>query len=90
MTSNDPRWQRLGEIIVERRLALGWTQVKFSIAAGVSTMVISDMENGRRADYQIATLVKVQNALGWATGSIQDILAGGNPTERTSPTTRPA
>lgn len=90
MTTNDPRWQRLGEMIVERRLELGWTQQQFSVAAGVAAKVISDLENGRRADYQVPTLVKVQTTLGWATGSIQDVLAGGLPTERTTPNTRPA
>lgn len=79
---NAQRWQRLGEMIVERRVEIGWTQAQFSVAAGVAAKVISDMENGRRADYQISTLVKVQTALGWATGSIQDVLAGGEPTLR--------
>jgi transcriptional regulator with XRE-family HTH domain len=90
MTTNEQRWQRLGEMIVERRLALDWTQQKLSLAAGVSAQVISDLENGRRADYQVPTLVKVQQALGWQVGSIQDVLDGGQPTERPDSSLRPA
>lgn len=85
---NRQRWQRLGEMIVERRIQLGWTQAQFSVAADVAAKVISDMENGRRSDYQVPTLVKVQTALGWEVGSIQDVLAGGQPTVR--PNARPA
>jgi hypothetical protein len=78
---NQRRWRLLAEHVVARRLELGYTSAtQFAHVAGISRPIISDLEAGKRSSYSIQTLVKLQLALGWAPGSISDILSGGRPT----------
>jgi len=72
---------RLGHHIVSRRVALGYrnrTDLANSLQFTVRTL--SDIENGvRRASP--GTYAMLENKLGWAPGSIDTILAGGEPKE---------
>ncbi len=72
---------RLGHHIVSRRVALGYrnrTDLANSLQFTVRTL--SDIENGVRKASP-GTYAMLENKLGWAPGSIDTILAGGEPKE---------
>ena len=73
--------ERLGHHIVSRRVALGYrnrTDLANSLQFTVRTL--SDIENGVRKASP-GTYAMLENKLGWAPGSIDTILAGGEPKE---------
>jgi hypothetical protein len=73
--------ERLGHQIVSRRVALGYrnrTDLANSLQFTVRTL--SDIENGVRKASP-GTYAMLENKLGWAPGSIDTILAGGEPKE---------
>ena len=86
--------ERLGHHVVSRRVALGYrnrTDLASSLQFTVRTL--ADIEHGVRKA-SAGTYAMLENKLGWAPGSIDTILAGGEPKEtvvelhRTTPTTR--
>jgi hypothetical protein len=73
--------ERLGRYTVSRRVALGYrnrTDLANSLQFTVRTL--SDIENGIRKASP-GTYAMLENKLGWAPGSIDTILAGGEPKE---------
>jgi hypothetical protein len=73
--------ERLGHYIVSRRLALGYrnrTDLANSLQFTVRTL--ADIEHGVRKASP-GTYAMLENKLGWAPGSIDTILAGGEPSE---------
>lgn len=73
-------WDHLGQLIVARRLQLGFkTRIAFAEALGISPRTLGDLETGRKDRYEASTFAKVENVLQWRTGSIQRILNGGDP-----------
>jgi hypothetical protein len=73
--------ERLGHYIVSRRVALGYrnrTDLANSLQFTVRTL--SDIENGLRKASP-GTYAMLENKLAWAPGSIDTILAGGEPKE---------
>jgi hypothetical protein len=84
VVSHDPRTEleRLGHHIVSRRVALGYrnrTDLADSLQFTVRTL--SDIENGIRKASP-GTYAMLENKLSWAQGSIDSILAGGEPNEK--------
>ena len=86
--------ERLGHHVVSRRVALGYrnrTDLADSLQFTVRTL--ADIEHGARKASP-GTYALLENKLAWAPGSIDTILAGGEPQEtvvelhRTTPTTR--
>jgi hypothetical protein len=84
---------RLGHHVVSRRVELGYrnrTDLADSLKFTVRTL--SDIENGIRKASP-GTYAMLENKLAWEPGSIDTILAGGEPTEpvvrlrQTSPNT---
>jgi hypothetical protein len=74
--------ERLGHHIVSRRVALGYrnrTDLADSLQFTVRTL--SDIENGIRKASP-GTYAMLENKLGWAPGSIDAVLAGGDPKEQ--------
>ena len=74
--------ERLGHHIVSRRVALGYrnrTDLANSLKFTVRTL--SDIENGVRKASP-GTYAMLENKLAWAPGSIDTILAGGEPKEQ--------
>ena len=74
--------ERLGHYIVSRRVALGFrnrTDLADSLQFTVRTL--SDIEHGVRKASP-GTYAMLENKLGWAPGSIDTILAGGEPKEQ--------
>ena len=76
-------WKRLADRLVSRRVELGMTTAKsFADKADLTTRVIGDLENARRTNYGAGTKAQIENALRWGPGSVDAILAGGEPTDR--------
>jgi hypothetical protein len=73
--------ERLGHHIVSRRVELGYRN-RTDLAASLKFTVrtLSDIENGVRKASP-GTYAMLENKLAWAPGSIDTILAGGEPKE---------
>jgi transcriptional regulator with XRE-family HTH domain len=71
-------WERLGDYMVARRIALGMRDRRaLAAVTGVTDRTLGKLENGRRVS--ASTLGAVENHLGWAPGSCRRVLAGGEP-----------
>jgi transcriptional regulator with XRE-family HTH domain len=74
----DEDWQRLGDYVVARRIALGMRDRRaLAETTGVSDRTLGKVETGRRVS--ASTLGALDNHLGWAPGSCRQVLAGGEP-----------
>jgi hypothetical protein len=72
---------RLGHYIVSRRVSLGYrNRTDFANSLQFTARTLSDIENGVRKASP-GTYAMLENKLGWAPGSIDTILAGGEPKE---------
>lgn len=80
-------WQRLGDAIRRRRLALDLSQEELGRRSGVTPVTISRVENGHPA--KIRTLWKLDRGLEWEPGSAESILHGGEPVEFDGGTVHP-
>jgi hypothetical protein len=85
--------ERLGHHIVSRRVALGYrTRTDLASRLPVTVRTLADIEHGVRKA-SAGTDAILENKLVWAPGSIDTILAGGEPSEtvvelqRTNPNT---
>jgi len=73
--------ERLGHHIVSRRVALGYrNRTDFANSLQFTVRTLSDIENGVRKASP-GTYAMLENKLGWAPGSIDTVLAGGEPKE---------
>lgn len=72
-------WARLAEAIEAEREAKNLTQVALAKAAGVSESTIQNLESGAERKRTPASLPAVERALGWAAGSGEKVLDGGDP-----------
>jgi transcriptional regulator with XRE-family HTH domain len=72
---------RLGHHIVSRRVELGYrTRTDLANSLNLTVRTLADIENGvRRASR--GTYAMLENKLGWAPGSVDAILAEGEPEE---------
>lgn len=74
-------WKRLGEYVVARRMALGYRrQADLGDAAGVTSRVIGDIELGNRGNFSLGTVIGIEQALGWESGSMRRVMLGEEPT----------
>jgi Helix-turn-helix domain len=74
----DEDWQRLGDYVVARRIALGMRDRRsLAVATGVTERTLGKVETGRRVS--ASTLGALDNHLNWAPGSCRQVLAGGEP-----------
>lgn len=70
-------WRVLGRKVTDRRVELGHRTLRaFAAASGLSTKTLSEIESGKRASYDRATLAQLEQALGWSSGTIGTVLAG--------------
>lgn len=72
-------WIRLGAMVRERREDLGLTQADVQNLDGPSPASLRMIENGRAQTMIRNKRRKLEAALKWRPGSIDDILAGGDP-----------
>lgn len=77
MTSD---WQRLAQLVVRRRGALGLTQVEVAQRGPLSLDRVQAIEGMRSTRYRAGTIAALERALEWRHGSVEAILAGGDPT----------
>ncbi len=79
--------ERLGHHVVSRRVALGYrTRTDLASSLQVTVRTLADIEHGVRKA-SAGTYAILENKLAWAPGSIDTILAGGEPKRggRTAP-----
>lgn len=81
MTRQSHDWERLARYVVQRReIELGWTQEKVRAEGGPSTATQRLIEKAGQDSYSGRSLSNLERALGWASGSVREILTGGQPT----------
>src|SRR4051794_1358785 len=82
---SDEARQRLGELVLARRQELGLSLREAARRAGIMRPTWTGMEHGSRrtAAYNFAA---IERALDWRPGSIEAVLAGGQPHTSRSPT----
>jgi len=89
--STDLDFGRLGSYIVSSRVALGYRHRQaLADASGISIRVLSDLENGRRANFDSVTIAALEQALEWETGSVAQIVGGYEPITRRAVAEYPA
>lgn len=84
MTEGDMPRDRLAARMRNRRIALRMTKTDAASRTGVARNTWSDAEEGVR-DVQTKMYAGIEAALRWEPGSVQRILAGGEPTELPGP-----
>lgn len=65
--------QKLGQLIKDGRLEMGLAKQPFAIKAGIDPKTLSTMENGTRVPWE-TNQRKLEDALGWRPGSIQEVI----------------
>lgn len=78
----DRDWERLARHVRERREELGLTQEEVASRGGPSTATLRLIENNAGDSYRQKSLRQLEDALGWARGSVLAILAGEEPALR--------
>lgn len=63
----------IGTLIKQARLQKGFAQKPFAVFAGVDTKTLASMENGTRMAWEVNQR-KVEDALGWRAGAIQEVM----------------
>ena len=67
---------RLGAAVRQARIDIGYTsRAAFAEASNVSVRVISDLESGTRSNFSAKVLSRVESALGWLSGTMDQIVA---------------
>jgi hypothetical protein len=78
-------WTRLGRVLERRRGELGYgyrQRARFVSARGggnISVKTISRLEKGERSYYPQATIGTIEVMYQWSPGSVEAVLAGGEP-----------
>ncbi|MEU5992386.1 helix-turn-helix transcriptional regulator [Spirillospora sp. NPDC047418] len=83
-------WRRLGQIVRQRRIELGFgSQASLAAEGGPSLSVVNKIETGRGRDYTDRVIIPLEDRLGWRRGSFRTILDGGDPVsaDATAPAT---
>jgi DNA-binding XRE family transcriptional regulator len=73
-------WDRLARAIRDRRRVLDLTQQRLADNARVTRSTIKNLEGAREPTRLPSSMTAVEQALGWAPGSGQAVLNGGEPT----------
>jgi transcriptional regulator with XRE-family HTH domain len=82
MTNPGQDWTRLGLIIKHRRRQLGYgagRRKEFAEAALLSDRTLARLESGERLAARSGTKKRLEAALGWESGSVDNVVAGGEP-----------
>ncbi|MBZ4613587.1 hypothetical protein QRB38_25705 [Mycobacterium avium subsp. hominissuis] len=72
-------WEKLGEAVRARRHELGLTQADIRGLGGPSPAIVGAIENNRAAQLSPRMRRGLDQALQWEPGSVNAILAGGEP-----------
>ena len=77
-----PEWDRLGKLLEQSRVEMDprWRDLTlFARERGLNWRLAWDAENNRRTTYRSVTRTAIEVAYGWQPGSIDAVLAGGQP-----------
>jgi transcriptional regulator with XRE-family HTH domain len=72
-------WVRLGAAVKASRKAMRITQPQLGAAVGVGRATVQNIESGQEYARVTPTLRAIERALDWQEGSIELVLAGGDP-----------
>jgi transcriptional regulator with XRE-family HTH domain len=72
-------WKQVGQLLAERREALGLTQAEASQLANISEASWNVLENGRAERFRRSTLRGAAVALKWPLDAIDRLIAGEDP-----------
>lgn len=75
-------WERLGRMLQVQRVMSDpryRNRSLFSRERGINYRLCQDIETSARQDYGDATKIHIELAYGWKPGSIDAVLAGGEP-----------
>jgi DNA-binding XRE family transcriptional regulator len=78
-------WARLSHAIADARRRGGMTQDEFADALDVKRSTVQKLESGHAYAKVGPTHRAVARLVGWTEGSVEDVLAGGEPTAASSP-----
>ena len=81
-TAPHSSWQRLGDLLVARRIELNprWrNRTRFAEEAGLHWRLLFDIERAKRTTFPAETLMAIEVAYRWQYGSIEKVLGGGDP-----------
>ena len=81
-----PRCDLLDQAMDERRLDLGLKWSELADRTGLSGQALRDIRRGRSVPREL-TARHLEEALGWAPGSVRDVLGGARPTLAERPRT---
>lgn len=79
-------WLSLGEHVRRERAQRRQTQQEFAQAIGLSVRTLGSIEAGTGTRYDRVTRDVIEWALGWAPGSIEAVIEGGQPRIEVDPT----
>ncbi|MFC5883330.1 helix-turn-helix domain-containing protein, partial [Streptomyces virginiae] len=85
----DRDWARLGKALQAARKASGVTQEQLADELGVGRSVVQLIERGKQFSKPSQTQRAFARRVGWADGSIEAVLAGGEPTVEPAATPPP-
>jgi len=77
--SSQKDWKRLAAYATRRRAELGLTQIEVAQRGPLSLDRVQSIEGAKRSSYRLATLLALERALEWERGSVERVLAGGEP-----------
>ena len=75
-------WARLGRLLEQRRVLMrpSWRNLSaFARDRDIDYRLAWDVENARRTNFRRSTRAAIESAYGWAPGSIDVVLEGGDP-----------
>ena len=82
MNRHSLNWEHLGDQVRRRRQVLG---IKQNEIPGVGTATMSHIENAKQDAYKDFVLAALERGLKWKPGSVDSVLAGGEPAELDEP-----
>lgn len=82
-------WNRLGELVKQRRDELDLTQAQVQERGGPSPALIRSLETGRASSMSRSKRRDLERSLKWRIGSVDDILQGGDPAPDSEPVAIP-
>jgi hypothetical protein len=77
----DSAWQRLGELLIRRRVEINPSYAKrstFCTDTGLDYRVVADIEKARRTNFSRAVIVQLEAGYQLSRGNIERILRGGD------------
>lgn len=77
------QWGALGRAIVSRRIECGYeTREELAEHSGIAARTLGDLETGRKTSYRRSTLARLEQALDWPAGTVDEVLGEAAPSPR--------